>query len=283
MVIDEVAGEARGVAAVAERFEDQLSVGLAGVRMRSFDRSGGYAGVVGAGADSVWRRRLAGAGWASSPGWGSGTSSGSGLGAGPLCPALLRPDLLPNGFRNRGLRKAVAPLRGLSLEEYYPGRMTYDLRRLRLRGPERIPDIQRYQLTAERLCIALPTTARRRASWARCCRPRSMGHPPRGCMKPSRRTIARSVTFWEGQRCPRDQEEQNSRLTVRPKLDSSVKLFLVQGVRLHLKGGRNHPRDLASTGQFEQKRLHSPSAVSRYRWLWGIRSISPRSRSRRRS
>lgn len=34
--------------------------------------------------------------------------------------------------------------------------MTYDLRRLRLRGIiERIPDTHRYQLTAEGLCIAL--------------------------------------------------------------------------------------------------------------------------------
>ena len=50
----------------------------------------------------------------------------------------------------------MAPLCGLSLEEYGPGRMTYDLRRLRLRGIiVRIPDTQRYQLTAEGLCIAL--------------------------------------------------------------------------------------------------------------------------------
>ena len=73
-----------------------------------------------------------------------------------LCAALLQFDLLPHGFRNRELRETVAPLCGLSLEEYGPGRMTYDLRRLRLRGIiERIPDTQRYQLTAEGLCIAL--------------------------------------------------------------------------------------------------------------------------------
>ena len=73
-----------------------------------------------------------------------------------LCAALLAFDLLPHGFRNRELREAVAPLCGLSLEEYGPGRMTYDLRRLRLRGLiERIPRTQRYRLTAEGLCIAL--------------------------------------------------------------------------------------------------------------------------------
>ena len=57
-----------------------------------------------------------------------------------LLAALLRFDLLPAGFRNRELREAVAPLRGMSLDDYNAGQMTYDLRRLRLRGLiERIP------------------------------------------------------------------------------------------------------------------------------------------------
>ena len=73
-----------------------------------------------------------------------------------LFAALLRFDLLPRGFRNRELREAAAPLCGLSLDAYSPGRMPYDLRRLRLRGLiERIPHTQRYRLTAEGLCIAL--------------------------------------------------------------------------------------------------------------------------------
>ena len=76
-----------------------------------------------------------------------------------LCAAMLQFDLLPQGFRNRELRESVAALCGLSPEEYGPGRMgrmTYDLRRLRLRGLiERIPRTQRYHLTAEGLCIAL--------------------------------------------------------------------------------------------------------------------------------
>ena len=67
-----------------------------------------------------------------------------------LFAALLRFDLLPYGFRNRELREAVASLSGLSLDDYGTGRMTYDLRRLRLRGLiERVPGTRRYQLTAE--------------------------------------------------------------------------------------------------------------------------------------
>ena len=73
-----------------------------------------------------------------------------------LFAALLRFNLLPQGFRNRDLRETVAPLCGLSPDNYGPGRMTYDLRRLRLRGIiERIPRTQRYRLTADGLCVAL--------------------------------------------------------------------------------------------------------------------------------
>ena len=41
---------------------------------------------------------------------------------------------LPAGFSNRQLRQCVAQLLGLDLEQYKPGQMTYDLRRLRLKG-----------------------------------------------------------------------------------------------------------------------------------------------------
>jgi len=41
---------------------------------------------------------------------------------------------LPAGFRNRQLRQHVAVLMGVDLEGYRPGQMTYDLRRLRLKG-----------------------------------------------------------------------------------------------------------------------------------------------------
>ena len=73
-----------------------------------------------------------------------------------LFAALLRFDLLPQGFRNRELRETVAALCGLSPVDYGAGRMIYDLRRLRLRGLiERIPRTQRYRLTAQGLCVAL--------------------------------------------------------------------------------------------------------------------------------
>ena len=55
--------------------------------------------------------------------------------------------LLPAGFSNRDLR-ALAPLLGLPADTMTAGRMTYDLRRLRLHGLiERIPRTHRYQVT----------------------------------------------------------------------------------------------------------------------------------------
>ena len=56
--------------------------------------------------------------------------------------------LLPEGFRNAALRGQVAELLGVPLEAYSPGRMTYDLRRLRLHGLiARIPHTHRYAIT----------------------------------------------------------------------------------------------------------------------------------------
>jgi len=42
--------------------------------------------------------------------------------------------ILPAGFSNRQLRQHVADILGLDLDHYKPGQMTYDLRRLRLKG-----------------------------------------------------------------------------------------------------------------------------------------------------
>lgn len=57
-----------------------------------------------------------------------------------LLQALLVHRLLPNGFTNRDLRAFVAPLLGLAIEDITAGKMTYDLRRLRVHGLiERIP------------------------------------------------------------------------------------------------------------------------------------------------
>ena len=65
---------------------------------------------------------------------------------------------LPQGFRNATLRSHVAQLLGESPEDYTPGRMTYDLRRLRLHGIiHKIPGTHRYQVTDEgiRICLFL--------------------------------------------------------------------------------------------------------------------------------
>ena len=55
---------------------------------------------------------------------------------------------LPNGFRNRDLRKHVSDLLDVDPPEYHAGKMTYDLRRLRLKGViARVPGTTRYFLT----------------------------------------------------------------------------------------------------------------------------------------
>jgi hypothetical protein len=60
------------------------------------------------------------------------------------------------GFTNAQMRPLLAQLLGLDPANYPIGRMTYDLRRLRLHGLiERIPRTHRYQLTPNGLRIAL--------------------------------------------------------------------------------------------------------------------------------
>src|SRR5947207_3238816 len=64
--------------------------------------------------------------------------------------------LQPEGFRNRQLRPLLAQLLGIPESKISPGRMSYDLRRLRLHGLiERIPKSQRYRLTTFGLKTAL--------------------------------------------------------------------------------------------------------------------------------
>lgn len=66
-----------------------------------------------------------------------------------LFAAILWFRLLPHGFCNRDLREQLAPLMGLEPEEFSQGRMTYDLRRLRLHGLiERIEKSHRYRVTS---------------------------------------------------------------------------------------------------------------------------------------
>jgi hypothetical protein len=69
-----------------------------------------------------------------------------------LCQAITAFTHLPHGFRNRDLRTPVAALLGRS---YSPAQMTYDLRRLRLKGLiHRIPTTHRYTATSYGLKVA---------------------------------------------------------------------------------------------------------------------------------
>lgn len=73
-----------------------------------------------------------------------------------LLQALALFCLVPGGFRNASLRELVAQLLGITRDQYTPGSMTYDLRRLRLHGLiEKIPHTQRYQVTDEGMKISL--------------------------------------------------------------------------------------------------------------------------------
>jgi hypothetical protein len=73
-----------------------------------------------------------------------------------LFAVLVLFSLQLRGFTNQKMRPLLAQLLGLDPANYPIGRMTYDLRRLRLHGIiERIPHSHRYQLTADGLRIAL--------------------------------------------------------------------------------------------------------------------------------
>jgi hypothetical protein len=73
-----------------------------------------------------------------------------------LFAILVMFSLQMRGFTNREIRPLLAQLLGLDPANYPIGRMTYDLRRLRLHGIlERIPHSHRYQLTPEGLRIAI--------------------------------------------------------------------------------------------------------------------------------
>jgi len=73
-----------------------------------------------------------------------------------LLHALVLFSLLPQGFSNGELRQHLAPLLGIHPSSMTPGRMTYDLRRLRLHGLiVRIPKTHRYRPTDDGLRLAL--------------------------------------------------------------------------------------------------------------------------------
>ena len=74
----------------------------------------------------------------------------------PLFSVLVLFSLQLRGFTNQEVRALLAQLLGYDPANYPVGRMTYDLRRLRLHGIiERIPHSHRYQLTPSGLRIAL--------------------------------------------------------------------------------------------------------------------------------
>jgi len=64
--------------------------------------------------------------------------------------------LLPRGFRSRDLREHVAPLLGDDPSQWTQGRLTYQLRRLRLHGLiERVDQTHRYVVTDRGYRVAL--------------------------------------------------------------------------------------------------------------------------------
>jgi len=82
--------------------------------------------------------------------------------------ALLGFSLLVRGFTNRQLRERVAGLLGQSPESWTAGRMSYDLRRLRLHGLiHRVKKSNRYHLTKRGIQVATFFTR----SYARILRP----------------------------------------------------------------------------------------------------------------
>jgi hypothetical protein len=73
-----------------------------------------------------------------------------------LCHVLLLFLLVKGTFTHKDVREHLAPLLGHKPSQYAPGRVTYDLRRLRLHALiERIPKTHRYRITAKGLRIAI--------------------------------------------------------------------------------------------------------------------------------
>jgi len=125
------------------------------------------------------------------------------------------------GLTNLEMRTLVAQLVGLDPANYPLGRMTYDLRRLRIHGIiERIPHSHRYQLTSSGLRIALFSSR----TYSRLLRPKlaeimpSKRRPfPRRCALPSTAS-------------PRKSTPPARRSDWLPKLDSIQLHFLGKGL-----------------------------------------------------
>jgi hypothetical protein len=96
---------------------------------------------------------------------------------------------LPEGFRNASRREWMAQALGIPGHAYSPGRMTYDLRRLRLHGLiERLPHSQRYRVTDMGQRVALFFTK----VHSRILRP-GLSQVFDGCPKPPIRPIATAM------------------------------------------------------------------------------------------
>src|SRR5260370_35777962 len=82
---------------------------------------------------------------------------GSAIRASKLCsPCWSFSSLQLRGFTNSEMRVLLAQLLGFDSANSPAGKLTYDLRRLRLHGIiERIPNSHRYRLTPDGLRIAL--------------------------------------------------------------------------------------------------------------------------------
>jgi hypothetical protein len=97
---------------------------------------------------------------------------------------------LPDGFRNRDLRPLVASLLGRDLTAYSRSAMSYDLRRLRLKGLlQRVPHTTRYLVTPLGLHVALFFSK----LYLRILRPgaAALTEPPDSLSRPLRHALAR--------------------------------------------------------------------------------------------
>jgi hypothetical protein len=103
---------------------------------------------------------------------------------------------LPVEFSNKDLRTHLAPLLGLDPSAMTAGRMTYDLRRLRLhRIIERIPHTNRYQVTPFGLRVAMLFTR----TYARVLRPGlTLALDPLAIETPLRRQLQKLGTVLDG-------------------------------------------------------------------------------------
>jgi len=106
--------------------------------------------------------------------------------------------LQPQGFANKDLRQYLAPLLGCAPGTITPGRMTYDLRRLRLHGLiERVPGTHRYRVTRQGLRTALFFTR----VYARILRPglarlAPTGPPGEPALRPYFDKLERALDRW---------------------------------------------------------------------------------------